>query len=261
MLFNSLVWNPNPIALDFGVFDISWYGLTWSFSILIGYLLLFLVFKRENRNQDLVVDLVQYVFLGSLIGARVLDVLYYHFHEFIERPLLLFEVWNGGLASHGAMLGTALALLIFNKRHKEFSYWYLLDLSALIMPALGALVRLGNFINGELYGKTTSLAWGVIFENSDPLKLPRHPIQLYEAAWLLSCFLFFWFLAKYKKLPESLLSALFLSLVLGGRFLLEFLKDSSTYYWKLSNTQWLSLFAFCLGILLLLRISKRKLKA
>ncbi|MCB0509667.1 MAG: prolipoprotein diacylglyceryl transferase [Chitinophagales bacterium] len=254
MLVNSLVWNPNPIALDFGFFDVSWYGLTWSFSIILAYLLLRRIFVREGKDPNIAIDLVQYVFLGALIGARVLDVFYYHFTEFLERPLLLFEVWNGGLASHGAMIGTALAVLLFSKVHKQFSFWYLLDLSALIMPALGALVRIGNFINGELYGKTTSLAWGVIFESSDPLKLPRHPIQLYEAVWLLSCFFFFWFLAKYKKLPEKLLSGLFLSLVLGGRFLLEFLKDSSTYYGNLSNTQLLSILAVLIGLSLLLSL-------
>lgn len=257
----SIFWNPNPIALDFGPVDISWYGLTWSFSLLIAYFLLSKVLKKSNHNQDDTTNIVQYVFFGALIGARIFDVFYYHMDAFLARPLIIFEVWNGGLASHGAMLGTIAALYLFSRKHKDYAFSWLVDVSALIMPILGALVRIGNFINGELYGKASSLPWAVVFAGSDPSLTPRHPVQLYEALWLLLCFALLWYLFEMKAYIKNLYSAIFLTLVLGGRFLIEMLKDSEVYLGPISNTQLLSLTAFCVGLVLLFQIRKRKFSA
>ena len=252
------VWKPNPIAIDFGLLSVSWYGLTWSTSIIVAYFLAKAIFKREAKDLEHTTILIQYVFLGALFGARVFDVLYYHWDAFIERPLLMFEIMNGGLSSHGAMMGVALALLLFVRNYKDYSYIWCLDRAALVMPLLGGFVRIGNFINGELYGKASNLPWAVIFPLSDPLAIPRHPVQLYEALWLFLCFAIFWIIYKTKTVQNGFFTAMFLSFVLGGRLLIEFLKDSETYYGVLSNTQWVSLVGVLIGINILVRIQLKK---
>jgi phosphatidylglycerol:prolipoprotein diacylglycerol transferase len=252
------VWSPNPIAVDFGLLQISWYGLTWSLSILTAYFIGVKVFKNEDKNVEKVTLYIQYVFIGAVLGARIFDVLYYHFDQFIARPMVMFEIMNGGLSSHGAMIGVVLALLLFAHYHTEFSFAWSLERSAMVMPLLGGLVRIGNFINSELYGKASELPWAVVFPLTDAKEIPRHPVQLYEALWLFACFALFWVIYKKKNPPIGLFSALFLIVVLGGRMLLEFFKDSSTYYGPLSNTQWLSLLGVLIGLGLLYRVKTKQ---
>ena len=255
---NFIVWQPNPIAIDFGLLKISWYGLTWSTSIIVAYFISKAIFKKEKKDLGLTTIFIQYIFLGALLGARIFDVLYYHFDEFIARPMLMFEIMNGGLASHGAMIGVCLSLLLFVRKYKDFSFIWCLDRVAMVMPLLGGFVRIGNFINSELYGKASTLPWAVIFPISDPAALPRHPVQLYEALWLFICFAIFWFIYKTKISNNGFFSAMFLILVLGGRLFIEFFKDSSTYYGVLSNTQWLSAVAVIIGIIILWKSQKTK---
>lgn len=250
------IWNHNPIAIDFGLVKISWYGLTWSTSIILAYFLTNSVFKRENKDLEHTTIFVQYIFLGALLGARIFDVLYYHFDAFIARPVLMLEIMNGGLASHGAIIGVALAVLLFVKKYKDYTFIWCLDRVAIAMPLLGGFVRIGNFINSELYGKAADLPWAVIFPLSDPLAIPRHPVQLYEALWLFLCFAIFWFIYKTREVRNGFFTAMFLILVLGGRLLIEFLKDSTTYYGFLSNTQWVSVVAVFIGLLVLVKSQK-----
>jgi prolipoprotein diacylglyceryl transferase len=254
------IWQPNPIAVDFGLLKISWYGLTWSASILMAYFLTKIVFKRENKDYEHTTIFVQYIFLGAIIGARIFDVLYYHFDAFIARPMLMLEIMNGGLSSHGAMLGVAVALLLFAKQYEDYTFIWCLDRVAMSMPLLGGFVRIGNFINSELYGKASDLPWAVIFPLSDPQAIPRHPVQLYEALWLFLCFAIFWFIYKTRTVRNGFFSAMFLILVLGGRLIIEFLKDSDTYYGFLSNTQWVSAVAVLIGVVVLVK-SQRSVKA
>ena len=250
-----IIWEPNPIAVDFGVLRISWYGLTWSLSIIVAYFLTKAIFNKEHKDEEHTTIFVQYVFFGAMIGARVFDVLYYHFDAFIARPMLMFEIMNGGLASHGAILGVCLALLLFTRKYK-YDFVWCVDRVALVMPLLGGFVRIGNLINSELYGKVSTVPWAFVFPLSDPLTMPRHPVQIYEALWLFACFALFWTLYKKGYSRKGFFTGLFLSLVLGGRFLIEFFKDTSTYYGPFSNTQWLSILAAVIGIGILFKSRK-----
>lgn len=250
MLLN-FVWNPNPVAFDLGFTQISWYGLTWSISIIIGYLLTKYFFKKENKDPELATVAVQYAFFGSLIGARIFDVFFYHFDLFLANPIVLFKVWEGGLSSHGAMIGVLVAFWIFSKRHADFKLFWSLDIAAIIMPLLGAFVRIGNFINSELVGKASNLPWAVSFPYYELNPIPRHPVQLYEAFWLVICFLILLFIYHKRQVKRGFFATLFLILVLSGRVLLEFMKDSDTYWGPFSNTQWFSIIAIIGGIYLL----------
>ncbi len=244
-------WNPNPVAMDFTWFDISWYGLSWSLAILLSYFLSRAIFIQENKPLKHQIDLIQYVFIGALLGARVWDVLYYHWQEFIERPLLIFEIWNGGLSSYGAIIGSTLSLALFTYFYKDFEFTWCLDRIAIVMPLLGGVVRLGNFVNSELYGIPSNLPWAVIFSTIQEHPTPRHPTQVYEAFWLFTCFILFWKMYRLKYYKRGLYTGLFLSLVLGGRVIIELTKDSENVISIFSKTQLLGLTTFFIGIIIL----------
>jgi prolipoprotein diacylglyceryl transferase len=243
-------WNPDPIAIQVGPMAISWYGLTWSTSIIIGYFFANYVFKKENLHQEKVIPLIQYLFLGALIGARLFDTLYYNFDFFIKDPLMLFRVWEGGLASHGALMGMMLSLVFFIRNNKEFNYWWVIDMASIIGFAQGSLVRVGNFINGELYGKVTSLPWGVYFNFET---VARHPVQLYEALYYFSCFIIMFavYLFAIKRKNNGFYIAYFFILSFSGRILIEFFKEAEPIFSIFSQTQIVSVLGLLVGFVIL----------
>lgn len=250
-----IYWNPDPIAFQLGPFAVSWYGLSWSTSIIIGYMFANYAFKKENLPQEKVIPLIQYLFLGALIGARLFDTLYYNFDFFIKDPLMLFRVWEGGLASHGALIGMMLALYLFIRANKEFSYWGLLDFATIIGFAQGGLVRIGNFINGELYGKITDLPWGVTFfdhyRNSFE-EFARHPVQLYEAIYYFICFIIIFSSYVFlKKKKDGFYTAFFFITIFTGRILIEFFKEAEPIAGIFSKTQIVSIFGLLVGVVIL----------
>jgi len=251
-----MIWNPNPIAFEIFGLSIAWYGLTWSVAILVGYFLLLYIFKKENKDQNKLVPYIQYIFVGVLIGARLFEMLYYQFDSFISDPTLFFRFRDGGLASHGAMLGTVLSIYFFVKRNKDFSFWWLFDRSVIVVIIQGAVIRFGNFLNSELYGKISDVPWSVKFLQVD--NNFRHPVQLYEAFWLLFCFaLFFYLYHKLKSFKNGFFVALFLIIVLGGRVFLEFFKEAETVFFVFSQTQLISVLSVFIGLLLMYVLNKK----
>lgn len=245
-----MIWNPDPVAFSVFGLSIAWYGLTWSVAILLGYAVLHYIFKKENKDLSKLVPYIQYIFIGVLLGARLFEMLYYQFDYFIEDPMLFFRFRQGGLASHGAMLGSMISILLFIRKNKEFTFLWLLDRSLIAVILQGAIIRIGNFMNSELIGKVTTVPWAVKFTSID--NFSRHPVVLYESIWLFFCFgLFFFIYQKQKPLKPLLLTSLFLILVLGGRVVLEFLKEAETVFFIFSQTQLVSLFGICIGFILL----------
>lgn len=251
-------WNPDIIALSLGPLQFSWYGLMWSSSLIIGYFIAKFMFKKEHKDLESLAPISQVLFLGCIIGARVFDVFYYNFDLFLKDPFMLFRIWEGGLASHGAVIGTIVAFWIYTKFNKKFSLIWLLDRCAVIFPLLGGLIRIGNFVNSELYGKVTTLPWGVKFVATDPLALTRHPIQLYEAIWLFSCFtLFFTLYTKGKQRFNGFFTSIFFIVVFLGRLILEFMKEAEPVLFGFSQTQLVSVCAVLLGIGLFLWLKNK----
>ena len=170
-----------PTIVSVGPFALRWYSLMYVVGYVLGYRL---VLKRiESRRTPLtradLDNLLWYLVVGMLLGARVVYVLVYGRGEYTAHPLEVFAVWQGGLSFHGAILGRAVAIILFARRHR-FAILAVTDLVALCGTPGLFFGRIGNFINGELYGRPTTVPWAMIFP-SDPRHLPRHPSQLYEA--------------------------------------------------------------------------------
>ena len=174
------VLNINPIAFSFGPFDIRWYSLSYIFGILISWLIInkFLIKHKNDIDSNTVNNLINYLIIGIILGGRIGYVLFYNFEFYINYPLEIIKIWNGGMSFHGGLLGIIISTYIFCINKKEV-FFDLTDLVVLVAPIGIFFGRIANFINGELYGRITENNIGIIFQNGGPL--PRHPSQLYEA--------------------------------------------------------------------------------
>ncbi|NIV18660.1 MAG: prolipoprotein diacylglyceryl transferase [Woeseiaceae bacterium] len=211
----------DPVIFTIGPLAIRWYGLMY----VIGFLLAWWLGRRRChadhaiiRKPEYVDDLIFYAMLGVILGGRIGSVIFYNFGTFIKDPLYLVRIWEGGMSFHGGLLGVLLAMWLFGRKHGK-TMWQITDFMAPLVPLGLGFGRIGNFINGELWGKPTDGPWGVLY-NGQVL----HPTQLYEAA--LEGFLLFailwWFSAKAR--PYMAVSGLFLLLYGVFRFVIEFVR-------------------------------------
>lgn len=246
------VWDVSPILLDLSSIQLRWYGLlTFSSYVVSVMVIAKWILKREGCNLDMLGDLLLYALLGTLIGARLMHCLAYEPHYYLSHPFEILKFWEGGRASHGGLLGIAIALWFIAKKY-NVSYLWLFSRMTILALFIAVSVRLGNFFNSEIIGKVTDVPWAVIFARVD--MFPRHPVQLYEA---LSYFiLFVLFVILYKKISPALatrlLPGLFLVSINTIRFLLEYTKNKQAVYtWDLPfNTgQMLSLPLIFIGII------------
>ncbi|MBV1884398.1 MAG: prolipoprotein diacylglyceryl transferase [Pseudomonadales bacterium] len=173
--------NIDPVALQLGPIAIHWYGLMYLGGFTGGY---YLSMKRALKpnsgwTQNQVSDMIFYGAMGVILGARIGYILFYNFSAFLDNPIILFKVWEGGMSFHGGMLGVALAMLLYSYKVKKH-FFDIMDFGAPIVPIGLGLGRIGNFIGGELWGRTTDVPWGMIFPGGGDL--PRHPSQLYQFA-------------------------------------------------------------------------------
>ena len=176
--------NLDPVLIDFGLIAIRWYSLAYIFGILIGWWLgkkiIIHILKQINLNFNIKEfdDLITYLIISIIIGGRLGYVIFYNLGFYIDNPLDILKVWEGGMSFHGALLGIIVGTYLFSKK-KNVPTFFLLDIIACVSPIGIFLGRIANFINSELIGKVTEVSWGVIFPGID--SLPRHPSQLYEA--------------------------------------------------------------------------------
>jgi phosphatidylglycerol:prolipoprotein diacylglycerol transferase len=214
----------DPILVKLGPIRLSWYGLMYVFGFLASYWLVRYQIKKKDFgiSKQGVDDLYFYLVLGLIIGARLGYVLFYDFKMYLEDPLEILAIWHGGMSFHGGLIGVLIAGILFSWKTNK-SFWKIADLIVVTVPIGLGLGRIGNFINGELYGRVTQVPWAMIFPKGGPL--PRHPSQLYESA-LEGGVLFFllWFMKDQKHPPGGLL-AIFLSFYGGFRFFLEFFRE------------------------------------
>lgn len=173
----------DPVLVSLGPLSIRWYGLMYLFGFLFAT---WLANRRTEKpgsdwTSEQVSDLLFVGFIGVVVGGRIGYVLFYGFEYFLADPLYLFKVWTGGMSFHGGLLGVMCAMLWYGKRHHR-TFLAIADFVAPLVPFGLGLGRLGNFINGELWGRVTDVPWAMIFPNPEAGGLPRHPSQLYEFA-------------------------------------------------------------------------------
>lgn len=216
--------NIDPEIVKIGPVSIRWYGLMY----VIGFISSYLIVKREIKRRGLIVEkdflenLYFYLILGLLIGARFGYVIIYNLPYYIKHPLEIFAIWHGGMSFHGGLIGVAVSAWLFT-RAKRFDFLTLTDMLVLTAPLGLVFGRIGNFINGELYGRVTDVPWAMIFPDGGPL--PRHPSQLYQAALEgIALFIILWIL-KDKFNRPGIISSLFLILYGAFRFFVEFFRE------------------------------------
>jgi phosphatidylglycerol:prolipoprotein diacylglycerol transferase len=214
----------NPVLIKLGPFQVGWYGLMYVFGFIASYLLVRYQLKKRTWgiSKEEVDNFYLYLMIGLIIGGRLGYVLFYDLPMYLGEPLEIFAIWHGGMSFHGGLLGVLIVSVVFCWRHKK-SFWRIADLFIVTVPIGLGLGRIGNFINGELYGRVTDVPWGMIFPRGGPL--PRHPSQLYESVLEGGAlFVILWFL-KEKKLPHGSLLAIFLFTYGIFRFFIEFFRE------------------------------------
>lgn len=174
----------DPVAVSLGPFQIHWYALAYVIGFIAAWrLALHIVGLDKNPdgrpNKLDIDDYISWAIIGVLLGGRLGYVLFYNLPTYLDNPTEALKVWHGGMSFHGGVIGVALSLILFSKV-KKVPFWRLADVAAAVTPIGFFLGRCANFVNGELYGRATDVAWGVVFPRGG--EDPRHPSQLYEAA-------------------------------------------------------------------------------
>ena len=217
----------NPDLISIGPVHVRWYGIMY----VIGFFAAWFLIQKQRRAQEInfigtaVQDFLFYVALGLVLGGRLGYILFYQYMNYgyyLRHPIEIIATWNGGMSFHGGMIGAVVAGWIFCRRHK-LPFAAVADITVVTVPVGLGFGRIGNFINGELWGRVTDVPWGMVFPDGGPL--PRHPSQLYEA-FLEGPVLFalLWFLRK-KALPDGMLVVFFLLFYGTFRFFLEFVRE------------------------------------
>ncbi|EON91327.1 phosphatidylglycerol-prolipoprotein diacylglyceryl transferase [Marinobacter lipolyticus SM19] len=215
----------DPVAISLGPLKIHWYGLTYLVGFIAGWWLGRIRARKpwSPLNEEQVGDLLFYIALGVILGGRFGYVVFYNFDTFIADPLWLLRVWEGGMSFHGGLLGVMFAMWWYGRKVGS-GFWKMADFVAPLVPiGLGA-GRMGNFINGELWGKPTDVPWGMVFPQA-PDALARHPSQLYQFALegVVFFIILWWFSSKPR--PRMAVSGLFLACYGVFRFLVEFVRQ------------------------------------
>jgi phosphatidylglycerol:prolipoprotein diacylglycerol transferase len=215
----------DPVAIAIGPLKIHWYGLTYLVGFVGGWWLGRIRTRKpwSPINREQMDDLLFYLALGVILGGRFGYVIFYNFDLFLADPLWLFRVWEGGMSFHGGLLGVMFAMWWYGRKVGT-GFWKLADFVAPLVPVGLGAGRIGNFINGELWGKPTDVPWAMVFPTA-PDALARHPSQLYQFA-LEGVALFailWWFSAKQR--PRMAVSGMFLIFYGIFRFLVEFVRE------------------------------------
>ena len=181
-----IVHNFDPVLIDLGLFEIRWYSLAYIFGIILGWVYAIKIIKltESNNNNYTTIkksefdDLIIYLVIGIVFGGRLGYVIFYNFEYYYQNFLEIFKIWQGGMSFHGGLLGVIIAILVFAK-FRKIIFFKFSDIICCVAPIGFFLGRIANFINGELFGKISTLPWAVIFPYAG--HIARHPSQIYEA--------------------------------------------------------------------------------
>jgi phosphatidylglycerol:prolipoprotein diacylglycerol transferase len=254
----------NPDAFSLGPLHVRWYGLMYLAGF-IGFIVLSRYRARTQPalgwNAKMIDDVLFYGVLGVVLGGRLGYILFYKPAEYFAHPLDMIKIWQGGMSFHGGFLGVLIAMWLF-ARSRKIGLWNVMDFIAPAVPLGLAFGRLGNFINGELWGRPTDLPWGMIFPQAhEVVGIPRHPSQLYQFGLEgMLLFVLLWIYAS-KPRPSGAISGFFLAGYGAFRFIAEFTREPDDFLGLLalglSMGQWLSLPMVLAGIALMVWAYRR----
>lgn len=249
-----LIWNVDPEIFRLGPFAPRWYGLLFTSGFALGYVILVQIYRHERRSEQNLSSLFLYIFLGTVIGARLGHVLFYQPDYYLARPWEILMIWQGGLASHGGFIGVLIAIYLYVRKYNEMSFLELSDRLVIASLPAASLIRIGNFFNSEILGVPTNLPWAIIFLRVDDI--PRHPAMLYESLSYLLVFSIL-YIAYWKteiiKIPGRILGAAFVA-SFTARFFIEFIKEEQVPFeqgMRLNLGQLLSIPFILTGLVLL----------
>lgn len=265
-------WNVDPIFFHIGSFPVRWYSMGFLLAFVLGYYIVYRMFKREKVDTDYLDSMIIYIFLATLIGARLGHCLFYQPDYFLTSEhwleiILPFDMTTGkytgyeGLASHGAAIGILIALWLYYRRYGMNPIWFV-DRLVVVVALGGAFIRLGNLMNSEIYGVETTMPWGFYFERNGET-VPKHPTQIYES---LSYFIIFIvcylvYLHRDGKLRAGVMFGWWLIALFGVRFLIEYVKEEQVAFEQgmfLDMGQILSIPFIVLGIVMVVLGYKEK---
>ena len=254
------------MLFQLGFFAVRWYSLMFLIGFTIGYYIIYKMFKHEGARQEWIDKLLIYVAIATIVGSRLGHVFFYQWDYYSQHPLDIIKIWEGGLASHGGTIGIIIAILLYSKYVTKKSPIWTFDRLVVPVALVGALIRIGNLFNHEIYGHDTTLPWGFRFiENlhgwmagADPIfTAPCHPTQIYEALAYLALFsllmVMYW---KYNcQERKGLIFGVFLTWLFSARFFIEFIKNVQVEFEEgmaLNMGQWLSVPFIIAGVVLII---------
>ncbi len=270
MILDYITWSVHPAIYD-GFVEIRWYGLFFVIGFAFGYYLVGKMFKHEGKPESWLDVLLLYLFIATLVGARLGHCLFYQWDYYSQHPVEILKVWEGGLASHGGAIGIIIAMWIFSRRVTHENILWILDRIVVPIAFVGMLIRLGNLMNHEIYGHATDVPWAFCFilnlreweQGAAPIySTPSHPTQLYEAGAYLLLFvllMYMYWRRHAEQRPGLMLGVFFIGTFLS-RFFIEFVKNDQVAFeagMTLNMGQWLSIPFVIVGIWLVVRAMRR----
>mgnify|MGYP002856847586 FL=1 len=277
-MLNFITWTANPNLYE-GFVTVRWYGLMFAIGFLVGYEIVYRIFKHEGAPERWLAPLFFYVVIATVLGARLGHVFFYEWDHYSQHPGDILKIWEGGLASHGGTIGIIIAIFIFSWAVTKKSVLWTLDRLCIPIGFVGALIRIGNLMNHEIYGGPTDLPWGFCFirninqymQGAEPVfTQPCHPTQIYEALCYLLVFALCMWLYWRRNAEErpGFILGVFLIGIFASRFLIEFVKEVQVGWEEsmrssigLDQGQMLSIPFIIAGVWLIVRALRRPREA
>lgn len=245
-MLNFITWTVNPNLIDSFV-TVRWYGLAFAIGFWIGYEIMWRIFRHEGAPEKWLSSLFIYVVVATIVGARLGHVFFYDWSYYSQHLGEIFKIWEGGLASHGGTIGIIIAIFLYSRFVTHRSPLWTFDRLVIPIGLVGAMIRLGNLMNHEIYGGSTDLPWGFCFianvnrwmQGAEPVfTVPSHPTQIYEALCYLALFgLLMWMYWKHNaQRRPGLIFGIFLTVLFSARFFIEYIKNVQES-WEISLRQ------------------------
>jgi phosphatidylglycerol:prolipoprotein diacylglycerol transferase len=264
-MISYILWDIDPDIFTIPVINhpLRWYGLFFALAFMISQRIMYFIYKKEGRPIKEIDTLTIYLIVATIAGARLGHVLFYNPIYYFQHPHKIIMTWEGGLASHGGVVGILIAIYLF-ARKTHVSYLWALDRISIVASLTFSMIRLGNLMNSEMIGKPTDLPWAFIFTSHD--NTPRHPAQLYEAIHYFIWFIIlFWIWHRQKdSMKNGFLFSWSLIVLFSLRFIDEFFKMNQEQFEDgmiLNMGQILSIPFILTGIVLLISNIVRKQEA